>query len=154
MIVKTNNTAVHVPTVADPRFYTIPKGSVNPDVIAYNFVHAEFAAIPEGVPEVWENAFKNCKTIEEVVIPEGVTAIRSSAFEGCEKLRSVRIPEGVTRIEANAFKNCENLEFITIPASVKYVDKTAFEGCEKVTIPERFREIKVVYFNYLVPVRA
>ena len=62
-------------------------------------------AIPEGVTEIGEGAFKGYEPLESVAIPEGVTRIGDDAFSGCVNLKSVTIPEGVTKIGNRTFEN-------------------------------------------------
>ena len=64
-----------------------------------------------------------------VVIPEGVTEIGERAFQDCRSLMSVEIPEGVTVIGNWAFSLCSSLTSVNIPESVKELGKGVFEGC-------------------------
>ena len=69
----------------------------------------------------------------EYRIPDGITEIWDDAFHGCSGLTSVIIPEGVTKIGDTAFANCTNLTSITIPKSVKEIGEDAFYGCTGLT---------------------
>ena len=52
-------------------------------------------AIPEGVTEIADEAFRNCTNIKRVEIPSSVRRIGDRAFRGCADLEYVCIPEGV-----------------------------------------------------------
>ncbi len=73
-------------------------------------------------------AFKGCKKLSPA-IPEGVTEIFSNAFEDCD-FTEIEIPASVKTVCSEAFLNCASL------ASVTYHEKTdvergAFAGCPK-----------------------
>lgn len=65
--------------------------------------------IPEGVTEIGNCAFYDCKSLASVSIPASVTEIGPEAFLGCESLKSVSIPRSVTKIGSFAFSGCDNL---------------------------------------------
>ena len=105
---------------------------------------ATSVTIPEGVTEIGDRAFEDCKSLSSVVIPEGVTGIGGCAFKGCKSLSSVVIPEGVTEIRWNAFEGCKSLSSVVIPEGVTEIGKYAFKGCESlssVVIPEGVTKI-------------
>ena len=85
------------------------------------------------VTAVNDNAFKNDKTIKEVVIGKNVKTIGDNAFSGCTKLKTVTGAANVTKIGNNAFKNCKALTKITIGKKVKEIGKNAFSGCKKLS---------------------
>ena len=67
--------------------------------------------IPESVTEiggddVHDSAFKDCRSLQEIVIPNLVTKIGYGAFKGCTALQNVVIPDSVTKIGNSAFSNC------------------------------------------------
>ncbi len=124
-------------------------------------------AIPAGVTEIGERAFKGCTGLTSVTIPEGVT-IRGSAFKCCHKLADaqgmvavrgilfdytgpsgdVTIPEGVTEIGEEAFSGCKKLTSVTIPEGVTAIGERAFYGCTGLTsiaLPRSIRKIVVCY---------
>lgn len=94
-------------------------------------------AIPEGVTEIGEGAFKGCSalsevrfnaincttcgksdnpafpsTIEILTFSSEVLTIPTNAFRGCNRLTSVIIPPAVNTIRSNAFKGCSGLKEI------------------------------------------
>lgn len=94
--------------------------------------------IPDGVKTIGRRAFDNCTDLISVSIPQSVTDIREHAFYGCRKLRSVDLPEGITRIDEWTFSGCQSLERVTIPNSVTNIQAFAFHNCYQlsdITIP-------------------
>ena len=113
-------------------------------------------AISEGVSNIDEEAFYDCKWMTEVTIPSSVTNIGQCAFGWCARLKSITIPpsvvsladeaffcctgltsvvmsEGVKSIGYRAFAWCESLTSVAIPASVEFVDYEAFGFCSSLT---------------------
>lgn len=88
---------------------------------------------PEGVKEIGNYAFSNCRNLTEITIPETVESIGTGAFQGCAGLTEIAIPEGVERIEVNTFSGCNNLAGITIPGSLKSIGTGAFTECWSMT---------------------
>lgn len=61
-------------------------------------------------------------------LPEGITEIADGAFKDCRDLCEIVIPEGVMRIGAEAFQWCANLESVKAPASLVETGPDAFAG--------------------------
>lgn len=66
---------------------------------------------------------------ETVVIPQGIDEIDEYAFADCKKLQSVTIAGTVRDIEDFAFRGCTSLVSITIPAGTDDMSDSAFDGC-------------------------
>lgn len=86
---------------------------------------------------VWNSGYetysdwRNYKgAIKEVIIEEGVTNVSNSAFENCRNLKSVRLPSTLTYIGAYAFEECISLEEICIPENVTSVGRYALANCK------------------------
>lgn len=75
------------------------------------------ADIPDGVTEIKDCAFLNCKNLTSVTIPDSVTSIGNYAFQGCAGLTSMNIPASVTSIGNSVFVDCSNLASITVDDS-------------------------------------
>lgn len=122
--------------------------------------------IPEGITEIGDYAFRNCKNLISVKLPSSLKKSGMGLFIGCTMLRSVEIPEGcalgggefwqcsaldnvvlpstLTRIPAGIFQDCTALINIEIPESVTRIQKWAFKGCENlkfIRIPENVTTI-------------
>ncbi len=85
--------------------------------------------IPEGVTDIPQAAFRNCKSIRSVVIPGTVKSIGVVAFENCDSLLFATIGDGVTSIGYRAFAICNVLNTIVIPDSVTTIEDYAFYAC-------------------------
>ncbi len=85
--------------------------------------------IPNGVTNIYADAFHNCDSLVSITIPNSVTSIGSYAFSNCSSLTSVAIPYGITEIEYAVFCYCVSLESIIIPDSVTSIGDFAFYGC-------------------------
>lgn len=62
--------------------------------------------IPNGVTNIGDRAFWECKSLTNIKIPNSVTNIGIYAFFRCESLTSIKIPNSVTNIGNSAFKLC------------------------------------------------
>lgn len=114
----------------------------NPVCCAYNlYLNGELITdlvIPDGITEINNFAFENCRGLTSVTIPDSVTKIGDKAFYFCNGLTSITIPNSVTEIDS-AFGGCTGLTSITIPDSVTTIGDAAFYGCTgltSITIPD------------------
>jgi hypothetical protein len=82
-----------------------------------------------GVSLIGNEAFRDCRSLREVIIPHSVVNIGSSAFRDCRALSEITIPGSVTRIGDSAFRDCRELREITIPHSVVNMGRRAFRDC-------------------------
>ena len=106
--------------------------------------------IENGVTNIGDMAFTDCKSLTSITIPDSVTSIGYSAFYGCTSLISITIPDSVTSIDEEAFANCTSLTSITIPESVTRIGEYAFQNCislASITIPDSVSEIGWVAFD-------
>lgn len=97
-----------------------------------------------------DEAFKDCKYIENIYLLDGLINIGDSAFEGCTSLKSITIPSTVRRIGDNAFKNCSSLESVTLNENLLAIGEYAFSGCsalKEILIPVTVKEIGKVAFD-------
>jgi hypothetical protein len=98
-------------------------------------------SIPNGVAEIGDKAFYECKFLKTVTRPAGVTEVGNNAFSGCESLDNVVIPNGVTKIGDSAFWGCSSLQSVDVPASVTDIGKFSFGHNDnlKIRLPETLR---------------
>ena len=103
----------------------------------------------EGLKKIGKNSFDDCTSLESITLPSTVTDIGKRAFTSCENLREVVFNDGLKYIGHYSFWDCKSLQSITIPSSVKFIGREAFDECENLSevvlnIP---REIKFNSFR-------
>lgn len=85
--------------------------------------------VADGVTEICDLAFDDCKNLEHITLPDSITVIGKAAFQSCENLKTINMPSGVTVINDYTFEYCENLERIEIPEGIKSIGSYAFTYC-------------------------
>ena len=98
------------------------------------------AHVPNGVTDIDKMAFRECKSLTEVILPKTVTTIGMLAFYGCDALETITIPIGVTEIQDLAFSKCPSLTSVHIPVSVAIMGSGVFSLCPKlhtITVDKR-----------------
>ena len=94
-------------------------------------------AIPKGMSEICQNAFKNCVNLVGIH-PQSdlskISSIEDGAFENCEKLVAIDLHQmtDLWWIGNNAFKNCRSLGYIELPEgpdAPQDISNGCFEGC-------------------------
>ncbi len=88
-------------------------------------------SIPEGVTEIGEGAFRESKTLTELIMPDSVLSIGKYAFQKCAKLKSIIFSKQLETIDYEAFVGCKALKEIELPKTLKTVGSGAFAGCVK-----------------------
>lgn len=83
--------------------------------------------------EIGENAFINCKMIENIELSEVTESIGDGAFKNCGNLANMRIPDSVKSIGTSAFENCTTLKMLDIGAGITTIYSDAFLGCVALT---------------------
>lgn len=66
-------------------------------------------AIPNGVTQIGDWAFRGCGDLTQITIPGSVAGVGSGAFSFCTGLTTIIIPGGVTNIGIDAFSDCSHL---------------------------------------------
>ncbi|GEM_PF-5118559 len=85
--------------------------------------------LPEGIPFIDQDTFKNCSSLEGVVIPESVERVYPFAFSNCSNLKDITLPIG-TEISrsyswdkyADVFKGCTSINHVTLTGTGKMQD--------------------------------
>ena len=74
--------------------------------------------IPDNVSAVFNQAFEDNETLEEVIIEDGPwywnIYLATGAFKGCKSLKSVTLPSRVSTISEESFADCTRLRQFTI----------------------------------------
>ncbi len=114
--------------------YIIYTDGADKILIGYTGTSTELT-LPEGIAEINQYAFADCRSLTSITIPDSVTIIGEGAFEDCTSLTSVIFGEHskLTEIGASAFYNCSSLTSITIPDKVTSVGSRAFYNCNSLT---------------------
>ena len=88
----------------------------NPYVVAVNVVDKTLSqyTIEEGCRFIYNDAFRECEQMVNVMIPATVKGVGTRAFYSCRSLASVVIPESVSFIGDDALSNCADLVRVTI----------------------------------------
>lgn len=89
--------------------------------------------LPESVERICENAFSQCKFLNEIDFPNSVTVIEESAFDGCANLREIKFSDSIYLLGENAFRKCLAINSISLPESLKLIEKNCFSQCEGLT---------------------
>ena len=128
--VKNVNGKLTIPdTVQDENGNTYAVSEVGKDAFKDNKSVTE-VVIGNKVKTIAVNAFAGCSKLKKVVLGNAVEVISDNAFANCGKLQTVTMKKKVTRIGARAFYKCKSLKKIVIPASVKKIGKQAFYQCK------------------------
>ena len=101
------------------------------------------------IPELPENAFKNCSKLETISLPTAGTLkkIKTHAFDGCSSMTAITIPYGVEEISCDpngnsyTFVNCDALQEIEFPDTVVKMSRYAVDDCDSLR--------KIVFPSYL-----
>ncbi|MBQ8287212.1 MAG: leucine-rich repeat domain-containing protein [Clostridia bacterium] len=129
-------------------------------------------ALPEGVTEICNGAFRDCTSLQEIYLPKSLEFIGDSAFANCSELREIvmppqmisignecfkataitkiTIPEGITFLSNHLFANCEQLTEVHLPDSLKEIGSGVFNNCsalKQLEIPNGVERIGVVAFQ-------
>ena len=108
----------------------IPEGVTNIGNIAFiNCKNITSVTFPSTLKTIGNMAFIYCDGLTSIDIPEGVTEINAS-FWGCTNLTNVKLPTSLTKISSSAFNDCKLLSSINIPSNVTAIESNAFAGCE------------------------
>lgn len=75
------------------------------------------------------HAFLGCESITAIKVPEGVPVIRTDTFKDCILLASVDLPSTVKAFGDKAFSNCVALNSINIPLYFEKMQRNTFYGC-------------------------
>lgn len=109
-------------------------GSVNKEFVPKNLKSVDIS----GGTEIYDSAFFNCDTLENITLANSITKIGNSAFRDCIKLKGMVLPNGVKTIGEYAFSSCSDAISINVPNSVTSIGKYAFQNCSSLletTIP-------------------
>ena len=70
--------------------------------------------VEEGIEEIGEGAFCDCKNLEKISFSRGIRKIRGGAFSRCYKIKEIILKEGLEEIGDAAFYRCSRLKHLTL----------------------------------------
>ena len=81
---------------------------------------------------------------EQIVVMEGVTEIPERTFRNCKNIKRVIFANTVVRIRLDAFAHCTGLVYVKWSINMEYIGGDAFNDCNlsSAFIPPRCREIR------------
>lgn len=82
--------------------------------------------LPDGLTDIGEYAFSNCKSVKDVVLPQSITAIRQYSFQKCLSLHTFAIGSNISLIAQHALNGCYSLTNLFIPDNVTEIKYEAF----------------------------
>ena len=62
-------------------------------------------------------AFKECKSLKQVILPDNLKILPRYVFGDCPALEEVRFGNGLQSIDEGAFRSCSSLQAASFPAS-------------------------------------
>ncbi len=104
-----------------------------------NFRSISEILIPDSIVIIGDDAFYNCYCLNNLVIPKSVTTIGKNAFYGCYSIKKLEIPGNVENIGNSAFGNMQSLEDLKISNGVISIGEMAFCGLnllKRIEIPK------------------
>lgn len=110
----------------------------------------------EGVEEIGDKAFYNCRNLVTLKLPETVAAIGREAFSLCKKLSDITLPSGKCEIKQGAFTGCDVLKKAKLPRVTTDLTEM-FYGCdslETVILPESLSKIGQFAFYYCTSLKT
>ena len=105
--------------------------------------------IPEGVEEIYPDAFRMNIKIKELVLPKSLRVISVNAFIGAQ-INKVTFPDGLEEIRHSAFKY-NDLRSLSLPDSIEIINESSFahnENLKEVKLPNKLKRIERYAFYY------
>lgn len=107
----------------------LPKGISRIETGAFAGSDIQSIALPEGITEIADYAFYDCKSLREVALPTTLKKIGKSAFGSCVNLISIDMAETlVAEIPDGCFAGCSALKAATLSECTRVIGKEAFRG--------------------------
>lgn len=100
--------------------------------------------LPNNIEMIGREAFASCLKLEKIVIPSTVKYIEQDAFKDCKSLININLPTELRLLKAGAFYGCESLKNINLPPKLTFIPEALFYNCtalEEIIIPESVKKI-------------
>ena len=105
--------------------------------------------IPEGVEEIYPDAFRMNIKIKELVLPKSLRVIGVNAFIGAQ-INKVTFPDGLEKIGHSAFEYNDLLS-LSLPDSIEIINESSFahnENLKEVKLPNKLKKIERYAFYF------
>ena len=102
------------------------------------------------VTKINDEAFYNCKNIEQIRLPDSIKIIGNSAFSNCTNLKEIQFSNSLEEIGEKAFLNCKALNEVNLPDSVAQIGYSPFSDCsslQKINIPKSLTKIPAYFVS-------
>lgn len=90
--------------------------------------------VPNQVKKIGNEAFINCRNINEIALPDCIEEIGDKAFYYCTSLSKISIPKATSTLGKEVFYGCRSLNELFIPKNVIKMGDFAFFKCFNLTI--------------------
>ena len=91
-------------------------------------------SIPEGVTEIYDEAFAGCENLFSLTLPNSLETIGKKAFSGCGGIKELIFKNSLKSIGEYAFSDCGALETVKLPLGIEKIGNYAFSECGKLDI--------------------
>ena len=89
----------------------------------------EKVVLPEGITQMGDNVFHNCRYLKEVVLPSSLEKLGECAFSGCSVLAEISLPENLRVLGKGCFDGCTALESVKLPPALTQIGEGLFMNC-------------------------
>lgn len=100
--------------------------------------------LPESVKILGDSVFKNCINLTDFVLVNNIQEIGEETFIGCSNLENIVISTNLINIPSKTFKDCTALKEIVMSHSVKGMGDRVFSGCLELKKVELSFEIRII----------
>ena len=104
-------------------------------------ITSEYDTDGNSVYGIYDNTFKNNKTLLDITITKNIKEIGTLAFYGCTSLTNIKLHEGLEKIGSRAFDNCNLIKEIVIPSTVKTISSATSTTGTSTTLPTSVEKV-------------
>lgn len=102
--------------------------------------------VPDGVKRIESYAFRQARSLEEIILPDTLESVGEEAFDACIALKKVVLPDGVSSLERWAYANCFALQYVYLPKSFEKLGDGVFTNSTAIQTIEVSEE-NPIFFN-------
>ena len=95
----------------------------------------KYLLLLDSLEYVWDHAFYDCATLNNVTFPDGLVFIGRSAFQGCSSSSFARVtlPDSVRMVCEYAFYGCSGVTKVSLGNGITSVPEYCFGRCSSMT---------------------